>query len=320
MSLKHIIGGLLTYVPRVDKLMAGHTGGTNSARYCYSIWLRHLVMAKQNGLDTRPKVVAEFGPGDSLGIGLAALLSGVEKYYALDVVEYANTEVNLDILDELVSLFTQKESIPDEQEFPLVRPVLRSYDFPKDILTDERMRQSLTSERIQSINNAVTKTRSENNTVDIRYIVPWYDSNIMNQESLDMIFSQAVLEHVDDLAQIYQTLHRLLKRDGFMSHQIDFGCHGLAKQWNGHWAYSDMAWKLIKGKRPYLLNREPYSTHKRLLEQTGFEIICEIRNSDHSGLVREQLSSRFRQMSKQDIVTRSVHILAGKDRRRAGDG
>ena len=308
-------------MPKVDKLMAGRTGGTNSARYCYCIWLRHLVMAQSalGGACIWPKVIAEFGPGDSLGIGLAALLSGAEKYYALDVVEYADTSVNLDILEQLVALFAKKEPIPDQQEFPLARPLLPSYEFPHKILTEDRLRQSLSTERIQSIKEALIKLRNSTKSyIEIRYVVPWYDSDVIKQESVDMIFSQAVLEHVDNLAQTYVTLYRWLKRDGFMSHQIDFGCHGLAKKWNGHWAYSNFTWKLIKGKRFYLLNREPYSTHRRLLEQAGFTIVCEVKTSDHSGLPKEQLSSRFRQMSEEDLTTRTVHILARKDHRHAG--
>jgi len=270
-------------------------------------------MIQQADLCTWPKVIAEFGPGDSLGIGLAALLSGAEKYYALDVVEYANTEVNLDILEELIALFAKKEPIPGQQEFPLVRPLLPSYEFPHHILTDDRLRQSLSTERIQSIKGVLVKAGDSNKSaIEIRYVVPWYNSDLIKQESVDMIFSQAVLEHVDDLAQTYATLYRWLKRDGFMSHQIDFGCHGLAKNWNGHWAYSDFTWKLIKGKRPYLLNREPYSTHKRLLEQSGFKIVCEAKTSDRSGLAKEQLSSRFCQMSEEDMTTRTVHLLARK--------
>ncbi|MHC4424771.1 MAG: methyltransferase domain-containing protein [Planctomycetota bacterium] len=313
MGLKHVARGVLTYVPRLDRLLTGHTGGTDSARYCYSVWLRHLVLAQQAGLCTWPKAVAEFGPGDSLGIGLAALLSGVEKYYALDVVEYAGTDVNLAILDELVTLFSNKEPIPSEEEFPLVKPLLKSYKFPHDSLTDDRLRQGLTTERIQSMRESLANPNNSNKgDIEIRYIVPWYDTGAMKQESVDMIFSQAVLEHVDGLAHIYKTFYRWLKIDGFMSHQIDFGCHRLAKQWNGHWAYSDLTWKLIKGRRSYLLNREPYSTHKRLLGQSGFEIVCEVKTSDNSGLLRKQLSPRLKQASEEDMTTRTVHILARK--------
>src|SRR4030042_6479377 len=128
MCFKQIIRGVLTYVPELDKILPNRTGGTNSARYCYSAWLRHLVLAQKASLWNWPKVVAELGPGDSLGIGLAALLSGAQKYYAFDVVEYADTAVNLDILDELIELFTNREPIPDQNEFPLLQPKLKSYE------------------------------------------------------------------------------------------------------------------------------------------------------------------------------------------------
>jgi hypothetical protein len=270
-------------------------------------------MAQQHGLATQPQVIAELGPGDSLGIGLAALLSGAANYYALDIVDYANTEANLVMFHELVKLFQRKEPIPDEQEFPALRPLLESYEFPREILTDERLAQSLSSNRIQLIAEAISGTGdSKKRPIGIRYIVPWYDDRVIRAQSVDMIFSQAVLEHVDNLTQTYQSLYRWLKVDGFMSHQIDFGCHGLAKKWNGHWAYSDLAWKIVRGKRSYLLNRYPYSVHKRLLEQCGFNIVAEVKTFDDSGLARTHLSSSFQAISDEDLMTRTVHILATK--------
>lgn len=324
MGLKPIVRGILTYVPGLSALVSKRTGGADSARYCYSAWLRHLVMAHKHGLATQPEVIAELGPGDSLGIGLAALLSGAERYYALDIVNYAKTQANLVVLDELVNLFQRKEPIPNEQEFPALRPLLESYEFPREILTDSRLHRSLSANRIQLITKALTKapqcsmldarrvSSSENRVPRIDYIVPWYNDKAIRSQSVDMIFSQAVLEHVDDLAQTYQALHHWLKADGFMSHQIDFGCHGLAKKWNGHWAYSDLAWRMVRGKRSYLLNRQPYSAHRHLLEQCGFNIIAEVKTFDDSGIAREHLSTRFCAISDEDLTTRTVHILARK--------
>ena len=79
------------------------------------------------------ETVAELGPGDSLGIGLAALLSSAQRYVALDVVRYAANTRNLQIFEELIALFRDRAPIPDEAEFPLVRPRLLSYTFPADI-------------------------------------------------------------------------------------------------------------------------------------------------------------------------------------------
>ena len=79
-----LIKGMGTYLPGITRFIqkkSGATVGTSSARYCYSVWLRHLVIAYKNGFVEHPKVVAELGPGDSLGIGLSALISGADAYY-----------------------------------------------------------------------------------------------------------------------------------------------------------------------------------------------------------------------------------------------
>ena len=101
MKFKNVALGLLSYVPGAYKALAKGTRGTDTARYCYSVWLRHLVMARRSGLRQMPESAAELGPGDSLGIGLAALISGVKSYFALDVVRYANPKRNLEIFEEL---------------------------------------------------------------------------------------------------------------------------------------------------------------------------------------------------------------------------
>jgi hypothetical protein len=97
--------GIATYISGVRSLSSRMTGGTISARYCYSVWLRHLIMLHRAGQRTRFDTMVELGPGDSLGTGLAALLSGVQRYIALDALQYGSSERNLAIFEELVALF-----------------------------------------------------------------------------------------------------------------------------------------------------------------------------------------------------------------------
>jgi hypothetical protein len=127
-----------------------------------------------------------------------------------------------------------------------------------------------------------------------------------------MVYSQAVLEHVNDLARTLQVLHLWLKPDGFMSHEIDFKCHGTAKEWNGHWACPDLLWRLVQGKRPYLLNRQPCSIYTTLLQKVGFEIVCEMRTKTASRIRRKDLAKNFRNMSDDDLTTSSCFIQALK--------
>src|SRR5262245_33287553 len=64
------------------------TGGTDNARYCYAVWLRHIVALAEVGLPTQPDLVIELGPGDTVGVGIMALLTGSHEYVALDSHAY----------------------------------------------------------------------------------------------------------------------------------------------------------------------------------------------------------------------------------------
>lgn len=312
-----LLKGIATYVPRSQKLYdQPRRDGTISARYCYSVWLRHLTIAYQNGLSTQPDVSAELGPGSTLGTGLAALLSGTNKYYAFDVVESANYKRNAEIFDELTELFKKREKIPNETEFPRIQPYLESYEFPHHILTDERLNQALKQDRIEAIRNALSNLESKDEGgIQIAYFVPWSDSRVMEKEIVDMIYSQAVLEHIHDLSHTYEAMHHWLKPGGFMSHSIDFKCHNLAKDWNGHWAYPDFLWRLTGGKRAPLLNRQPHSTHINLLQQLNFDVACDIKIEVTAGMKRKYLASRFRGMSDDDLTTSGAFIQAIKKKR-----
>jgi hypothetical protein len=312
-NVKQIVIGVLTYVPWLkEKLLSGGTGGSISARYCYSVWLRHLVMAQQYSLSTRPKAVAELGPGDSLGIGLAAMLSGADQYYAFDIVRYSTNERNIQILDELIELFKKRERIPDNSEFPEVKPFLESYEFPSSILTDEILQKNLASGRLEKIREALLCPGEKIDGILIAYVVPWQDLKVIGEEVLDMIYSQAVLEHVEDLPHTYDVLYRALKRGGHISNQIDFRAHGTATSWNGHWAYSNIVWKLIKGSRPYLINRIPYSYHIQLIEKCGFKIVCDKKFQIPGGIKRTHLQKQYKQLSEDDLATSSAFIQAVK--------
>lgn len=311
-----IARGLATYIPGLSQLelaLRNRKFGTVSARYCYAVWLRHLTLAGENGLSTHPQVVAELGPGASLGIGLAALLSGAGRYYAFDVVKYVRQTRNLEILDELVALFQKREPIPGESEFPYLKPGLPAYHFPAHILTETRLGEALNPSRLAAIREAVRYIgHKQPHNIQISYFAPWFDPQVLQEQSVDMIYSQAVLEHVDDLAYTYEMMYRWLKPGGFMSHQIDFKSHNTARAWNGHWAYSDFMWKLIRGKRAYLLNRQSYGAHLELCQRFDFEVMCDLKIKNASPVPRKALAPRFKNMSDNDLTTSGTFIQARK--------
>ncbi|MEO8019664.1 MAG: methyltransferase domain-containing protein [Pseudomonadota bacterium] len=306
LKLKALLSGLATYIPRYRAMR--RTGGTDSARYCYSVWLRHLVLA--NAASPRlgvPRVVAELGPGDSIGIGLAALLCGAEKYFAFDVVAYPDLRGNLAVFDELVELLRRREPIPGGDEFPSLQPLITDLGFPVTLLDDARLAVGLAPARVAAIRSAI---ENAGETSCIVYRAPWTDDSVIQNGTIDMIYSQAVLEHVVDLPAVFAAMRRWLKPGGVMSHQIDYRCHGKADTWDGHRTFSDSAWKVVVGRRPYLLNRVPHSEQMRLLRAAGFAVLAETTVRSHPGVTRRHLAARFRDLSEDDRTTSGAFVLA----------
>jgi hypothetical protein len=298
--------GVASFLPVVNRFTNRGSGGTESARYCYSVWLRHLVRASESGLPTDPGCVAELGPGDSLGIGLAAVLSGADRYIALDVKAHASPERNLRVFDELVRLFQACTPVPADDEWPLVQPKLSTYSFPTHILPSERLKACLSEARLADIRNAI---RGEQSEIRVSYRAPWSDPSILEPACVDLLFSQAVLEHVEDLETTYSAMRRWMKPGASMSHSVDFCSHGLTRDWNGHWSLGDVTWSVVRGSRRYLINRQPLSIHLDLLERNGFDLITVDRRREAAHPAFKP-AKRFRSLSADDASTRGAFIQA----------
>lgn len=312
-AIKSMMKGLATFLPGFPWTKRREGGGANSARYCYAVWLRHSVIAAQKGLISQPPIVAEFGPGDSIGVGLAALLSGSRSYLAFDIVPFTAIKKNLEVFGELVQLFRQRAPIPDDQEFPALYPRLDHYGFPSMLFPKDHLEEALNETRVETIGRIIMDENAKEDQRLIRYVAPWNSSTSEEANTVDMIFSQAVMEHVDNLDEVYGIMHRWLRPGGIISHEIDFKCHGTATHWNGHWMYSDFAWRIIRGRRPYFLNRQLCSSHLGIIEKTGFDVVHLSRQKREQVFSDEDFCSSLSILGRDDLVTASAHIIAQKN-------
>jgi SAM-dependent methyltransferase len=266
-----IIRSLASYVLPNKIMNRPGSGGTFSSAYCYSVWLRHLVNLFESNLISdlsEVKKVAEIGPGDSLGIGLAALFSGADHYYGFDVIEHSNNEKNFKILNDLSHFFADRKDIPHKGlSYRNTKPLLENYDFPRNILGG--LSKNLVDQRRQEIELSLNQ---KSNTVKIKYIVPWDEQEIDLKGDIDLIFSQAVMEHVIDVNHAYETMNGWLKPGGVISHQIDYKAHEISDKWNGHWYIGSSIWNFLMKGRKYPINRLPHSSHLRAIQNAGFEI------------------------------------------------
>jgi len=316
MTLRLMLGGLKSYFPA---LHAGHRGtsGRSSGAYCYSVWMRHLSVIAREVPSFRPNMVVEIGPGESLGVGLAALLCGADQYVGLDVAPRADFRRDVAVLDELVELLEQRAAIPDGRLFPNLLPALASYAFPNRLFTDDGPRRlRLDGEHVESIRSALLERKQVlYDDVPVGYVAPW-GPRTLDRQSVDLVISQASLQHIphepgrSELAGAFAAMARWVKKGGVISHQIDFGFPGHGA-WNQHWRQSDAAWWVMRGNRPFFENRVPCSIYLRLCEEYDFEVVS-VNRIEAEGLPREQVAPRFRDLPEEDFVTSSAHIVAVK--------
>lgn len=285
------------------------TGGTVSARYCYSVFMRHRIVAAAAGLRNIPRCVVELGPGDSLGTGLMAILTGTQRYYAVDVVRHASPAANLAVLDEIVALLRSRAPIPHDGECAEIRPELRSYEFPMSIFNEGSLNQALSPSRLSMIRKTLIGSERDS---PIQYLAPLGEMSTIPGGSVDWVFSQAVMEHVDDPGSIYRECFRCLGPAGIMTHQIDYRCHETAPEWNGHWKYSGWLWSLMRGHRPWFINRIPHSVHMRMQREAGFDIRDDIKQIQTEGIAHSQLSRQFRWLSASDLQIAGALITGSK--------
>jgi hypothetical protein len=304
----HIVKGILTYVPVLNTWRSQHatSGGSGSARYCYAVWLRHLITLERLGFRVKGAQVGELGPGDSLGVGLSALLSGADSYVGLDAMPFSRTTGLETIFNELVQLFSQRAPIPSDEEFPRLRPKMTSQAFP-----DYAIDFTGFTERVERVRHALRA--GVNKSPMLRYRAPWTAAHV-SRESLDLVLSQGVLQCVDGLQDAYRHVCSWLKPGGFSSHGIGCAATYLSPFWNGHWAYSDREWQLVRGKREYLLNREPFSAHLEYARKAGFTIVEAAKEYGEDGLPIHALSARYRSLDPEDQRTRFVMLVLQKPR------
>jgi SAM-dependent methyltransferase len=302
-----IARGLQSCLPG-GNLAWGCTGGTSTAPYCYEVFLKHLAHCHAAGMSSVPSSVAEIGPGDSIGIGLAALISGADRYCGLDVVPYSFSERNERIFRELVSFFRDRTPRPS-CGWPNYDPLLDERLFPSAILDDAALDRSLAPDRLDAISAALAG--APGGPIRIAYSCPWTSDASIVPESVDWIWSQSVMEHVDDVEGAYAAMHRWLKPGGFISHQVDLRSHGVSAEWNGQWGIPGWQWRVMRGRRTYLINRLPYSAHAALVRRF-FEVRTELLLDADDGLPDERFRPPFDRLTARERRTSGYFVVAVK--------
>lgn len=310
-TLALVAKGLLTELPGVQSTFATVDGGgsTQSPSYCYGVWMKHLALLWKHGMRTLPRTVLEVGPGNSLGTGFAALLSGAERYIGVDTVRHADPRLQLTILREVTKLFLARAPRPSKG-WPDFDDCLDAGLFPAQALAHEHLARSLAPDRLRALEQSVADMDAPGPGT-VRYAT-WNEPVPVGDGEVDLIFSHAVLSLVNDLDGLYRQAARWLAPGGWMSHQVDFTSIGTTPEWNGHRRYSERLWRRVGGGRPFFVMQDSHSRHLRLLRAHGLRTVTVIRGMRYDGVPRRLLASQWQTASDEDLRCWGAFIIARK--------
>jgi hypothetical protein len=226
------------------------------------------------------KHVLELCPGPDLGTGLVILALGAQSYTAIDKYKLiSRTPLNF-----YRALFRQIE------------------DFPA----------------FEKAQKALPKFQEQGSCEDCHYIYdPCFSLNNLSPLKYDILVSQAVLEHLDDVSKTFKILKAKLSIKSIMVHEVDLGTH---TRWIRKadplnlLRYSDRIYELLKfGGSP---NRLRISDYRRILAKLGFANIearpLVITADEYIKKVRSALNKRFRCYAPKELRVTSFQLLASK--------
>lgn len=222
----------------------------------------------------------ELGPGQDLGTGFVILALGAQSYTAIDKYELVSKTPD----NFYKVLFEQLKGYPAYK-----RAQTALGQFQKQGFSDYF---SYTCELSFSLNS-----------------LPF--------RKFDVLVSQAVLEHLDDVRKTFDTLRPILSTNAIMVHEVDIVTHA-------RWVrtldplnllrYSDAIYELLKFSGSP--NRLRMSDYQEILNCLGFEKIetkqIIILDKGYVKKSRPHLSDKFRRYPDEDIETKSFYLLATK--------
>ena len=242
-------------------------------------------MATRSGgsLDIEGKFILEIGPGNSLAIALLFLAHGARK---------------VSLIDRFQHLFWDSRDI----------------DFHKHILKKiAKSKAPCASSAINSISfdNNANSVNFDNDRIEYQQC----DATRLPfaSKSIDLVFSNAVLEHIHNPQKVICEIARVTKRNGIGIHEVDFRDHFFKQEPLRLLKYPDWLWNLMSWNRPGYTNRLRAPDFLELFKSAGFDIQRQLTIREYEGNINNlKLDSRFKMYPPDDLRILAFWLMVKK--------
>ena len=132
----------------------------------------------------------------------------------------------------------------------------------------------------------------------------------LDSQSVDLVFSHSVLEHVADLDGLLAELARVLRKNGWMFHVVDYRDHFFKYPFH-FLKFSERTWNRLLN--PGDLTRARIDDHLKAFEKRAFraEVLHRRIDAKSFAAVRDHLHQDFRRHADEDLATVWAVLSAG---------
>ncbi len=222
-------------------------------------------------------VIMEIGPGDSLFSMVYSRRYSKEKFFFLDVNDFASKDLNL--------YFKLQKKL--EKEHYLSNKLKKPFESFDKLL----------------------------NFYNTKYLISGLESlREINDNSIDYIFSHSVMEHIRkyELNNLIKEMYRILKPNGVISHNINYKDH-LGESLN-NLRFSEKIWESdLFANSGFYTNRIPAVEMHQYFKNSGFNLFKEDYGRwDKLPISRSSLSKEFRKFTNDELARPTSRFIAIK--------
>jgi SAM-dependent methyltransferase len=248
----------------------------NALNDCFEFYLS---IFNKFSIDLKDRTVLELGPGNSLIIAYNLLLHGAKNVILVD--KYP--------LNAFKAIKEHSNEISTEQLQP--KYFNKELSYMKKIHGEDVMNELLVNIKKSNLIQFIPEDLSEVKTIN---------------ESVDIILSNSVFEHIYSPQKTIESSAKILKKEAYALHRIDLRDHYNFKRPFLFYKYSDEVWErsLTKLGVSYT-NRLRYGEFKELFKEAGFEIIYE--NTQIENNTEKKMNKKF--IGRNDLSISHVDFL-----------
>ena len=190
---RHAPSAYLRLTGQTGRGAAAEEGANDIAAYfrrCLDDYLSRLGVATGDHVSGR--TLMEYGPGDLPGVAMLMVAHGAEKVYCVDRFPLVSfSDKNIRVIDDLM------QDLHGES-LDRIRSCLVDIDAPRKGLATSRVEYLITRDGVSGL-----------------------------VETVDLVFSRAVLEHVNDLEATFNDMVTAMRPGAIAIHLVDLRSHGL---------------------------------------------------------------------------------------------